>query len=53
MRILFRIPFTWYFLAKSNSIQKECVTTDKKELFCLATKQWDSKNNRYYFIPVN
>lgn len=53
MKTLFRIPFTLYFVAITNSVQIDCVSEEKKKFLCLATKQWDTKGNYYYFKPIN
>jgi len=53
MKILFKIPFTLYFVAITNSVQIDCATESKKKFLCLATKQWDTKASFYYFKPVN
>jgi hypothetical protein len=53
MKILFRIPFTLYFVALTNSVQIDSVTDSKKMFICLATKQWAVKEEIYYFKPVN
>ena len=53
MKILFRIPLTWYFLAITNGVQVESVSDHKKKLLCLVTKQWDVKGGFYYYKIVN
>ena len=53
MKILFRIPFTWYFVALTNSVDVECVSLDEKRRLCLATKQWEHKQGFYYWKVVN
>ena len=53
MKILFRIPFTWYWLALTSGVQIECVDTGGKRLLCLVTKQWDTKGSFYYYKEVN
>lgn len=52
MKILFRIPFTWYFVALTYGVQKECVSEEKVRLLCLVTKQWDSKVGKYYWYEI-
>ena len=49
MKIYFRIPFTWYYLARTNGLQP---SDGNKYLFCFAAKLWDEKGGFYYFAPV-
>lgn len=46
LKVLFRIPFTWYWLAILT------VCDGKATEFCLASKRWDTKGGFYYFYPL-
>ena len=46
-RVLFRIPFTWYWLARVAPFSRDEV---KRRAFCLATKKWDGKKYYWSFL---
>jgi len=46
--IYFRIPFTWYYLAKVAPMVGDNEPVAKR-YWCLATKCWDAKEKFYYY----
>ena len=44
LKVLFRIPLTVYWLALA--------IYDKKKLFCIANKEFEPEDGKYYFYEI-